>query len=151
MDAPVSANSVQTISREVLNLLLMQVHQGRLTRRSDIEQYLANRFCVHHVIFDLSTNLYIRHVACLNDYIYAVLDQVPMHREVTARGYIVHSPDQVKLLEAEGFTVLEPIRPGYSPRVKEYQKFLFDFEKETDIPMQVLTQVNEKGLAGFLK
>ena len=50
-----------------------------------------------------------------------------------------------------GFAVLEPVRSGYSPRVKDYQKYLFDFEKETDIPMQVLTQVNEKGLTGFLK
>ena len=138
------------LSRDVYDYMLMQVPQGRLTRWEDIEQYLADRFGVHHVRFDLSTTRFLRYGAALPDVIYAMLDQVPKHREVTARGRIVYAPQQERLLEEEGFVLLKSTSNGHSPRVKDYQKFLFDFEKETDIPIQTLRDVDQKGLGTFL-
>jgi len=135
------------LSEEVFSYLLMQVPSGRLTRYQDMEAYLAKRFSVHHIQME---NLpFMSRVAFSPEYIYKVLDYVPRHREVSARGYLIDVCDQAQKLSSEGLEIIPPVRDGYNARVKDYKQYLFDFEKETNIDLETLKAVHENGLSAF--
>lgn len=135
------------LSEEVFSYLLMQVPAGRLTRYKDMEAYLAKRFSVHHIQME---NLpFMSRVAFSPEYIYKVLDNVPRHREVSARGYLIDVCDQAEKLSSEGMEILPPARSGYNARVKDYKKYLFDFEKETNVELDTLMEVHKNGLSAF--
>lgn len=101
------------LSEEVMLYLLMQVPKGRLTRQEDMEAYLAARYGVHHIWIDRTP--YMARIMLNPEYIHRILDHVPMHREVSANGYLSDPINQAEKLQDEGFEILLPTRPGYSP------------------------------------
>ena len=135
------------LSEEVIYYLLMQVPEGRLTRRQDMEEYLAACFGVHHVRIDHTA--YLARGAFDPDYIYGILDHVPMHREVSAQGYLSDPIIQSEKLQKEGFEILQPARAGYSPRVKNHKKYLFDFKMELQINRSILLDIHRNGLRDY--
>lgn len=61
---------------------------------------------------------------------------------VTSYGYT--EPLKRDALISEGFVIEEPAIKNRGPRVKDYKKYLFDFEKETDISLDYLKKINEQ-------
>ena len=136
------------LSEEILFYLLMQVPEGRLTRREDMEAYLADCFHVHHVWIERTA--FSARIISQPGYLDKILDCIPRHREVSTGGYILHPLDQVEKLQKEGFEILPPTRKGYSPRVKDFKKYLFDFSKEMKVDTDVLSDINTNGLQRYL-
>jgi len=124
--------------------MLLQVPSGRLARDKDIRAFLTKKFDVNFVEFETPYHRYV-----LPGYIYQILDHIPLHRLVSTNGYVNDPIQQVERLQEEGFEIL-PAKGNYAPRVKDYKKFMFDFEKETDIDVSILQKVNEEGLHHFL-
>lgn len=134
----------KTLSIEVQYYMLLQVPSGRLARDKDIRAYLAKKFGVNFVEYETPYHRYVQ-----PGYMYRILDHIPLHRLVSTNGYISDPNRQAEHLQKEDFEIL-PTKGNYSPRVKDYKDFLFNFDKETDIDVAVLQKVNEEGLFDFL-
>ena len=122
------------LSEVVYFYLVYLVPNGRLTRYDDITKYLAKKFDVFHIEFYRPFNLNW-------DYWCKFIDYVPLHRVVSSNGYT--EPLKTNKLLDEGFEIEEPVK-NRGPRVKDYKKYLFDFEKETDISLDFLKKINEQ-------
>ena len=123
------------LSEIVYFYLLYLVPKGRLARRKDIEKYLEKKFDAFYIEFQRPLNF-------SWDYWCKFIDLVPLHRVVSANGYI--EPLNRDKLISEGFEIEEPTMNNREPRVKDYKKYLFDFEKETDISLDYLKKINEQ-------
>ena len=123
------------LSEVVYFYLVHLVPKGRLTRYDDIVKYLANKFDVFHIEFCRPFNLEW-------DYWCKFIDHVPLHRVVTSYGYI--EPLKREMLISEGFEIEDTAVKNRGPRVKDYKKYLFDFEKETKISLDYLKKINEQ-------
>ena len=123
------------LSEVVYFYLVHLVPKGRLTRYDDIVKYLAKKFDVFHIEFCRPFNFDW-------DYWCKFIDHVPLHRVVTSYGYT--EPLKKEILISEGFAIEEPAVKNRSPRVKDYKKYLFDFERETKISLDYLKKINEK-------
>ena len=115
--------------------LLSLVPEGRLTRSQDINKYLAKQYGVSHVHLE-------RPFKPDYDYWCRMIDRVPFHRVVSAYGY-AEGLDHTKLLD-EGFEFKEKRENRHRPQVKDYKKYLFDFEKETNISFETLQKINKE-------
>ncbi len=135
------------LSEEVIYYLLMQVPAGRLTNRQDMEEYLAVSFGVHHVRIDHTA--WMVRAALDPAYIHGILDHVPMHREVSTQGYLSDPIIQSEKLQKEGFEILQPAKKGYSPKVKDHKKYLFDFKRELQISKEALLDIHRNGLRNY--
>ncbi len=122
------------LSEIVYFYVLTFVPNGRLTRAEDIEKYLEKKFDVPRVEFERPINLDV-------NYWIKFIDNVPMHRVVSAYGY-THST-KVEQLASEGFE-FEEKNNNRGPKVKDYKKYLFNFEKETNISLDTLKKINEE-------
>ena len=131
----IPAKSGLKLSEVVYFYLVYLVPKGRLTRYDDIVKYLEKKFNVFRVEFCRPFNF---------DWNYwcKFIDYVPLHRVVTSYGYI--EPLKRNKLIEEGFVIEEPSVKNRGPKVKDYKKYLFDFEKETDISLDFLKQINEQ-------
>ena len=123
------------LSEIVYFYLVYLVPKGRLTRYDDIVKYLEKKFDVHHVEFCRPFNL-------SWDYWCKFIDHVPLHRVVSSRGY-TEPLNKAKLISEE-IIIEETTTGNRGPRVKDYKKYLFDFEKETDISLDFLKKINEQ-------
>lgn len=132
------------LSEEVLYYLLMQVPYGRLTRRDDMTAFLAKLFHVHHIEI-VHTHL---HRFIDPDYIEKIIDFIPRHREIGTRGHLQGAPDSTQLVQ-EGHEIVPDKRKGYSPTVKDYKKYLFDFSTEATIHIEDLLKINREGLFDY--
>ena len=138
-----------TLSQEVYYFMLMQVPFGKITRYKDIEAYLAKKFGVHH-IHEFATNpLNLRNIQNLESkYIERIIDSVPLHREVSAIGYVEQGYEQERKLRCEGHEIIQ--KGAYKKNaVKDYQKYLFNFDKETNISLDTLKRVDKEGLFDY--
>lgn len=122
------------LSEIIYFYVLTFVPKGRLTRAEDIEKYLEKKFDIPRVEFERPINLDI-------NYWIKFIDNVPMHRVVTAYGYT--DSTKVEQLALEGFE-FEEKNDNRSPKVKDYKKFLFNFDKETNISLDTLKKINEE-------
>lgn len=139
------------LSQEVYYFMLMQVPFGRITRYSDIEAYLARKFGVHHVHEFDTTAMGRRNLNAPEfKYIEKIIDNAPEHREVSPVGYLEHGDDQAKKLKVEGHEI---VQKGAKKKdaVKDYKKYLFNFDKETDIDLETLKKIDQEGLFDYLK
>ena len=149
----IPAGSSVKLSQEVYLYMLMQVPPGRLTRWKDIEAYLARKFGVHHIREFDTLPMAIRNIQYTRenrDYITLFSKYIPEHREVSAIGYLEGSLDQADKLIGEGF-VIEPKGAKNKPAVKDYKKHLFDFDKEADISIETLQDVEQNGLMKYFR
>ena len=136
------------LSEEVYMFMLMQVPRGRLTRDKDIEAYLARRFGVHHIKEFDRKPISFRELQYDCKYVEQFRKYVPEHRKVSAIGHLEGDSEQPYKLAAEGF-VLENKGPYHKAAVKDYKKYLFDFDKETDISLETLKDVDKNGLMKY--
>ena len=139
-----------TLSEEVYRYMLIQVPEGRITRWEDIEAYLARKFGVHHIKeFDRSVMTQRMFANGDAEYLSRVFDQTPEHREVSSIGYISETSEKVEKLMAEG---LPSERKGKDKKlaVKDYKKYLFDFDNETNIDIETLKKIDREGLYEYL-
>lgn len=131
------------LSETVLFYMISQVPEGRLTRTTDIETYLALRLNTNWVSF-------CRDVVFNNDFINEYLSKgtlyfdVPMHRNVSDRGLV--EKRYAEDLAREGFTLEETRISKYSLKVRNYKEFLFNFE-EANIDINIVMRVNQYGLS----
>ncbi len=132
-----------TLYEDVKYYLLMQVPEGRLVRDKEIEKFLCSKFGADDVMFEQPLHRFV-----IKGYICRILDNVPLHREVSSGGYLLKDYYE-EPLKNEGFET-EVIKGRYTPRVKNFKSYLFDFEKETDINAEVLKRINSEGLFDVL-
>lgn len=138
------------LSQEVYYYMLMQVPFGKLTRRKDIEEYLAKKFNVQHIYKFNSLPMNMRNLNDINQkYIIKIIDAVPFHREVSSGGYLEHEDSQIQKLHAEGHEIITK-GPYKKNAVKGFKMFLFDFNKETDIDIETLRRIDQEGLSNYL-
>ena len=145
------AGSCVKISEEVYLFMLMQVPPGRLTRWKDIEAFLARKFGVHHIEEFDRVPMSIRNIKYSHngrEYIALFSKFIPAHREVSAIGYLEGPLDQAEKLISEGFTVVQ--KGAYNKSaVKDYKKYLFDFDKEANISLEILQDIDQNGLMKY--
>ena len=139
-----------SLSQEVYYFMLMQVPFGKITRFNDIEEYLAKKYGVHHIHEFKTTDLIFRNLSNPDSrYIERIIAHVPMHREVSAIGYIEHGSEQVRKLECEGHEIIQK-GAKKTNAVKDYKKHLFDFDRETSISLDTLKKIDKEGLFDYL-
>ncbi len=123
------AKEVRSVSYEIYLNLLRLVPEGRLTRREDIEKFVAKKLGVEFVSFEVTNNiLYKKHTE--------LVDKIPYWRKVSKQGWLEDTLDcsrymQEKKLKEEGFEITKCGPQLRSLRIVDYKKYLFDFEKES--------------------
>lgn len=122
------------LSEIVYFYLLTFVPKGRLTRREDIEKFLQKKFDIPRIEFERPINLDM-------EYWIKFIDNVPMHRVVSSYGYI-ESGDTKKLI-SEGFELEQKIA-NRNPKIKDYKRLLFNFDKETNISLETLKKIDRE-------
>ncbi|MBQ3135844.1 MAG: hypothetical protein IJB74_00030 [Clostridia bacterium] len=132
-----------TLYEDVKYYLIMHVPAGRLVRDKEIQKFLCSKFGVEDIRFEQPL-----HRIIIKGYLCRILDNVPLHREVSSGGYLLKDYHE-KPLKNEGFET-EIIKGRYMPRVKSFKSYLFDFEKETDIKAEDLKRINSEGLFDVL-
>lgn len=126
---PISAECIPEkpfllVSMEEYLTLLCQVPAGKITRRDDIEKYLAKKHEVARVRIE--------------DTAIGYRPDVPFWRELSTRGmlkdYRFHCDKerQRKMLEQEGLTIVPCGAYNKSLKVDNYLDYLFDFETCTE-------------------
>ncbi len=121
------------LSEIVYYYMITLVPFGRLTRYEDICNFIAKKFNVGNVEFERPFNLN-------NEYWYKFIDNVPFHRVVSAYGYTSHN--FIDKLIDENFIFEQTNESNRGPKVKDYKKYLFDFEKEAQINTEILNRIN---------
>ena len=134
------------LSEEILFYLILQVPKGRLTREEDIRKFLRKIYNAAMIDFEQPTKM--RNISEPHKYWARVLDKVPFHRVVSFRGE-THDILHIDRLENEGFALI-PKANSTSKKVENYKKYLFDFEKETDIDIAVLQKIEKEGIEQFI-
>ena len=130
----IPAKSCIKLSEIVYFYVLSFVPEGRLTRLEDIEKFFEKKFDVHHVDLERPINFDW-------DYWLKFIDNVPMHRVVSVYGYT--DSTKVEKHIGEGFVIEHKIL-NRGPKVKDYKKYLFNFDKETKITVDMLKKVNKE-------
>lgn len=133
----ISAKPKLVLSEAVYFYMLSIVPEGMLTRRADIEKYLAEKFEVDFIEFERAVNLD-------NNYWYNLIDKTPFHREVSAYGY-TNEVNYIQLSK-EGFSFdISKTMTGKSKiKVKEYKKHLIDFCRNVQINIDVIKRINDE-------
>lgn len=123
------------LSEVVYFYMLSLVPKGRLTRREDIEKYLAEKYGVYHVEFERPVKFDI-------DYWCDLVNKIPFHREVSSYGYT----DEINCnkLSKEGFEFdISKTPTGRTKiKVKEYKKYLVNFKNDIQIDINILNRIN---------
>ena len=124
----IPAKEVKVLSYEIYLNLLRLVPEGRITRREDIEKFVAKKLGVEFVSFEVTDNsLYKKHTE--------LAGKIPYWRKVSKQGWLEETLDcsryvQEEKLKEEGFEIVKCGPQLRSLRIVDYKKFLFDFEKE---------------------
>lgn len=123
------------LSEIVYFYMLSLVGNGKLTRRDDIEKYLAESFEVQCIEFERPINFD-------SSYWYKLIDKTPFHREVSSYGY-TNEVHRSKLLQ-EGFELVESktTKGRTKIKVKDYKKYLIDFKREVKVDLDMLKRIN---------
>lgn len=127
------------LSEVVKNYMVSLVPSGRLTRDRDMLEYLSKVFNVSWAEFKRDQRFIIPLIT--NS---AVYDDVPNHRVVSDRG--IAYPLTEDKLRSEGHKLIQTKITKYGLQVKDYKKYLFDFEKEANINIDELKALCQEGL-----
>lgn len=118
-----------TLSETAKYQLLMLVPRGRLTTDTAIRSYLAKMFGVHGVEFERVYDETAR--MTWED---ESRKRLNLHREVSDSGII--NPGCEDELREEGFELIPSNRSKGNLRVKDFKRYLFDFEKECTLTIK---------------
>lgn len=142
---PAKGNDIR-LSEEVQFYLVLQVPKGRLTRYDDIRKFLCKLYGAATIDFEPPIKM--RNIPQYHKYLDKIFKNVPFHRVVSSSGE-AHNPFDIDRLEKEGFSLLSKAN-SMSKKVDDYKKYLFDFEKETNIDISILEKVQTEGIDNFL-
>ena len=132
------AGSSVKISEAVLYYLSAMLPNGRVAIESQVWDFLAKQFGVHHI--DVEPDLMDKYKN-----IDIVLELNKTYKFLSDKGRVdkIH----VEKLREEGFE-FEPATK-YMVKVKDYKNYLFDFDKETDIDVEFIKRINKIGYASL--
>lgn len=134
------------LSEEIQLYLILQVPKGRLTTYDDIRKFLCKLYGAATIDFEQPINM--RNIPEYHKFWNNITKSVPFHRVVSSDGEI-HNIFNMDRLENEGFKLLSKAN-SLSKKVENYKKYLFDFEKETNIDIAILEKVQKEGIDKFL-
>lgn len=126
---------VLRLSEVVYFYLVYLVPKGRLTQYNDVIEYLKTKFGDYHIELHRPLNV-------SWDYWCKFIDYVPFHRVVSSGGFI--EPLNRDKLISEGFELEEVKKQNRGWKIVNHKKYLFDFEKETDVTLDYLKKINEQ-------
>ena len=127
------------LSEVVRNYMVSLVPRGRLTRDRDMLEYLSKVFNVNWVAFKRDQRFSIPLI--MNNSVY---DDVPNHRVVSDRGIVY--PLTEDILCSEGHELIQTKITKCGLQVKDYKKYLYNFEKEANINIDELKIFCHEGL-----
>ena len=132
------AGSSVKLSEAVLCYMSALIPKGRLAIESQVWDFLANLFGVHHIDFEPDLFDQLKNIDTL-------LELNKRYKFISNRGRVdkIH----VDKLREEGFE-FEPATK-YMVKVKDYKNYLFDFSKETDIDVEFIKKINKLGYASL--
>ena len=118
----IPAKPVKAIPMQEYIDLLCKVPAGKITRMTDIENYLEKKHGVAHVQIVFAVN-----------YNNPLWEGIPLWREVSTRGMLqdtkYYSRDrQADMLRKEGLSVVSGGSRQRSLKVENYKDYLFDFD-----------------------
>lgn len=142
----IPASPCVVLSEMVKYELLRYVPAGRLTTNSAMLKYLAKLFNQPRAEFEYEP---FKMAAAMNSEKFRKEDN--SHRMVSDGGFV--DPGSEEKLRAEGFEVIPSPQSKYSLKVKDFKKYLFDFEKECPLTREMLAeyQINRRNLDDILE
>lgn len=125
------------VSYAVYINLIRQVPEGRLTRREDIEAYVAKQLNAKYIEFQIKNKI----IVWKN--LPGFSERIPYWREVSKIGYLQDTGNcskirQEYMLQQEGHNIVPCGAKKASLKVENYENYLFDFEKELRIDFETL-------------
>lgn len=132
------AGSSVKLSESVLCYMSALLPKGHLAIESQVWDFLANLFGVHHIDFEYDSFDQLKNID-------ALLEFNKRYKFISDRGRVdkIH----VDKLREEGFE-FEPATK-YMVKVKDYKSHLFDFSKETNIDVEFIERINKLGYASL--
>lgn len=132
------AGSSEKLSESVLCYLSAMLPKGRLAIESQVWDFLANLYGVHHIDFEEDS--------------WDKLKNIDISLKLNKRYKFISDKGRVnkvdrEALSKEGFE-FEPATE-HMVKVKDYKKYLFDFSKETDIDVEFIKRINKLGYASL--
>jgi len=132
---------IVVVSYAVYINLIRQVPQGRLTRREDIEAYVAKQLNAKYIDFQIKNKI----IVWKN--LPGFRETIPYWREVSKIGYLQDTLNcskirQEYMLQQEGYKILPCGARKASLKVENYENYLFDFEKELKIDFDRLKSMD---------
>jgi len=117
--------AVRMPMQEYIDLLCM-IPKGKITRRKDIERYLAGKYHAERIEIDMHPL-----------YDNPLWEGIPIWREVSTRGMLsdtrrMSREMQKELLEADGLTIVPCGTNQASLKVEGYKELLYDFKNMED-------------------
>lgn len=130
------AKPTRVLSEAVYFYLLSLIPDGRLVTWDGLRNFVAKKLAINiefdHKIEDRLLNL---------DFFRNMKDNT--YKEVSNVGNTGWC--EKEKLEAEGFELFKSTK--YLYKVKDYKKYLFDFEKETNVSAEDIEMIDKEGLA----
>ncbi len=116
------------------------IPRGKLTRKEDIEKFVAKKLGVEFIQFETSSTIIEWKNLAHGE------DEIPFWREVSVQGWLEDGEcgriKQEKKLIEEGFDVVPCGPNNRSRRIIDYKKYLFDFEKELTVDIASLEKMD---------
>ena len=132
---------IVVVSYAVYINLIRQVPKGRLTRREDIEAYVAKQLNAKYIDFQIKNKI----IVWKN--LPGFSETIPYWREVSKIGYLQDTLNcskirQEYMLQQEGHKIVPCGARKASLKVENYENYLFDFENELKIDFNRLKRMD---------